>query len=183
MVRFSKIYPLVSDSELFKRRNDAEVWIMAAVHDDRPLVKRLIQAGSDLRDGYLWLNTALMCQSYEIIDEICSQGTVSSDILTQCLLEDDDSFIDVLLNAPDSVFRVSIEAYMEHSSSFPESPLMVCIRSDRDNNYILMLRLMMDRLIRCFGSVHPSLLGAVMLEMSTFNNMDKFEMEISKCLR
>jgi len=183
MVRFSKIYPLISDSELSKRRNDAEVWIMAAVHDDRSLVKRLIQLGSDLRDGYLWLSVALMCESYEIIDEVCSQKTINKTLLSECLLEDDDSFIDILLNAPDSVFMTSIEAYIENASLFPESPLMVCIRSDRDNNYILMLRLMMDRLLRCFGQIHPSLIGTVLLEMSVFNNMDKFELEISKSLR
>lgn len=114
-------------NELQAKCHSAEPWLIAVLARDMILVSDLIRLDSDLLDGSIWLDTALMMGAYDILETVAQIRALSQEELQESMKKDPELLLDLIHHAGPFLTQQALQAY-QHSM---ESPLAQAYIQDK----------------------------------------------------
>jgi len=114
-------------SELQARCHSAEPWLIAVLAKDMVLVADLIRLDSDLLDGSLWMDTALMMGAYDILEAVAQIRALCQEDLQESMRKDPELLLDLIHRAGPFLTQQALQAY-QHTM---ESPLAQAYLQDK----------------------------------------------------
>lgn len=171
-------------NKLSESKDLAEPWLTACLYDDGKLAEELIQLGSDLVDGYLWLNTAFMVNAFNVLEVCIKHETLDSKLVLQCLKEDVDGIGSILEFCESEIIcKYILKLYIENSFEFDSSPLLYAVNRDLAGKYIFSFPRMLERIIVLEGRISPILYSVINQELNNvtdarYQNMLNYYMNV-----
>ncbi len=151
-------------NDMLKERSDsAEPWLVASLYDDVELTKVLIDLDSDLTDGFLWMEVALMVNAYLMLEEVAIVNKIDKEEFQKALNKDSEALLMIILNGGLNLIRRSVEVY--NSKIFPESPITQAFMEDVANGRLLILPRVINKLVESLGYVPREMFDASKVEL------------------